>query len=231
MSRSVSNPPMLSFRCGTRGAGAVLAVVIVAIGAGCASMSRPVASVALREPFDESAAQAMLEPGPNTIACTAQVPPRDGSTVSSAVRSATLIPATPYAAERMRAMFGSDERGSTSSPAPRFTPDCPAYAQASRQAVGDEDGLFEFTHVKDGDYFVVATVDWVAATPAPAKPLASGAVYRVRGGNEVVQRGVTPPATAAYGSGSLTDTNDGTRVLMKRVRVSGGVRVDIVLEP
>lgn len=231
MKHAVRNPLTLIPRCRTWGLRATMALVVAALGAGCASTPPPVSEIALREPFDESVALGMLEPGPNAIVCTAMMPQLDGSSVASSIRSATLIPATRYAAERMRSLFGSDEHGSTSSPAPRFTPDYPAYSRAARQATTNEDGLVVFTHVKDGEYYVIATVDWVAATPVAAKPLPAGSVYRVRGGNESVQRGVTPPATAAYGSGTVADSNRGTRVLMKKVIVSGGVRRDIVLEP
>ncbi len=231
MNRSVHNPSTMAPRRKTLGVRATVALIAAALGAGCAATPPPATEVALREPFDASVALAMLEPGPNAIACTAMMPQRDGTSVASTVRSATLIPATRYAAERMRTMFGSDEHGSTSSPAPRFKPDDPAYSRATRQATADADGLLVFTHVKDGEYYVIATVDWIAATPVPGKPLPAGAVYRVRGGNETVQRGVTPPTTAGYGSGTVADMNNGTRVLMKKVFVSGGVRRDVVLEP
>ena len=88
-----------------------------------------------------------------------------------------------------------------------------------------------FTRVKDGEFYIIATVDWIAATPVASKPPSTGTVYKVRNGHETPIRGITPPATAAYGSGTVADLSRGTRVVMKKVRVSGGVRSDIVLEP
>ena len=75
-----------------------------------------------------------------------------------------MIPVTPYATERVRHIYGSDQRGfrPASMPLGAFVPDYSGYLKARRTVVGDAQGMFEFASVGDGDYYLACTITWAA---------------------------------------------------------------------
>lgn len=138
----------------------VLCLLLVASGAGCASMLTT--TVPLKSSFDATAAMQMLAVGTNTIEGSALIRQQGGGVVTCAGEEVTLVPVTEYATERMMAIYGSDQRGYRGSGLLKFTPDDPAYYSASRTVLGDAQGNFLFDKVADGDFFVTTTVTWTA---------------------------------------------------------------------
>lgn len=115
----------------------------------------------IREPFDVARAKRLVSDGPNSITGRATMKRRDGSIASCAGQKVFLVPVTAYSSIRIRALYGSDQRGvmiGTSSI--RFDPDPPEYSQLVRSTECDREGNFRFQKVADGAFFVTAIVRW-----------------------------------------------------------------------
>lgn len=112
-------------------------------------------------PYDKTLAARLLANGPNTVTGSASVRQRDGSVVTCAGQPVYLVPATDYARVRVRALYGSDERGaSLDGRGYRFEPDPPEYSKLVRQAQCDANGRFRFDRVASGTFFLTAVVRW-----------------------------------------------------------------------
>jgi len=112
-------------------------------------------------PYDKTLAARLLANGPNTVTGSASVRQRSGSVVTCAGQPVYLVPATDYARIRVRALYGSDERGaSLDGRSYRFDPDPPEYAKLVRQAQCDANGRFRFDRVASGTFFLTAVVRW-----------------------------------------------------------------------
>jgi hypothetical protein len=112
-------------------------------------------------PYDKTLAARLLANGPNTVTGSASVRQRNGTVVTCAGQSVYLVPATDYARIRVRALYGSDERGaSLDGRSYRFDPDPPEYSKLVRQAQCDANGRFRFDRVASGSFFLTAVVRW-----------------------------------------------------------------------
>ena len=69
----------------------------------------------------------------------------------------SLVPATAYAKERMRAIYGS---GNIASKPVRFKGQDPQYRSFARHHTANEKGEFVFRNVAPGDYFITTGVVW-----------------------------------------------------------------------
>lgn len=120
--------------------------------------------VDLESEFNATEAASLLESGPNSITGSAVIRQRGGSTVNCAGNDVRLIPVTDYTTERIRTIYGETEQGyvsfSGSVPMYEFDPDPAAYYQNTRIEQCDAQGMFEFTHIADGQFFVVTTIIW-----------------------------------------------------------------------
>jgi hypothetical protein len=101
--------------------------------------------------------------GTNSISGTAIIRTDGGSVKTCAALPVVLFPASAYAAERMRALYGSDEEGFNplvgGKPAD-FVNDDPRYAATAHTVRCTAQGRFAFSALPDGDYFLVAQVIW-----------------------------------------------------------------------
>jgi hypothetical protein len=115
----------------------------------------------IREPFDAARAGQLVSDGPNSITGRATLKRRDGTLATCSSQKVFLVPVTAYSTVRVRALYGSDQRGvmiGTSSI--RFDPDPPEYSKLVRSTECDRDGNFRFQRVADGAFFVTAIVRW-----------------------------------------------------------------------
>lgn len=71
----------------------------------------------------------------------------------------SLVPATPYAHERMSAIYGS---GSVASKPVRFVGQDPKYRAYARHHTANKNGEFIFRNVAAGEYYVTTGVVWRA---------------------------------------------------------------------
>ncbi len=136
-----------------------VAFCVLAMLAGCAA---PRKVVHLQSRFDDAEARARLSRGPNKIVGSALIRQRGGGVVTCAGNNVALVPATDYASERMKHLYGSDQFGylPVFSPLPRFEPDYPGYSANMRITACDAQGTFEFDGLADGDYFIVTHIVW-----------------------------------------------------------------------
>lgn len=110
-------------------------------------------------PFDAAHAARLLADGPNTVTGRAWLRQRKGAAITCAGQPVYLVPATDYARVRIRALYGSEQRGARlDGRVLNFSPDPDAYSQRVRQTRCDADGRFRFERVASGRFFVTAVV-------------------------------------------------------------------------
>lgn len=140
-------------------AAAVLAGCAMPTAPDTAKPGAPVFSIAT--PFDAAQARRLVAPGPNTVTGQAFIRQRGGAPVTCAGQPVYLVPATEYARIRVKALYGSADRGALlDSRSYRFEPDPPEYSRLVRQAQCDAEGAFRFDRVASGEFFITAIVRW-----------------------------------------------------------------------
>ena len=134
--------------------------VLCILFAGCATTK----NIMLTSHFDSNIAKSMLEQGDNTIKGSALIRQRGGGVVTCAGSEVVLIPATDYARERIRAIYGNEIKGYAAAgfghKQVKFDPSEPEYFQLMKKTIGDAQGYFSFPNIKDGNYFVVTCIAW-----------------------------------------------------------------------
>ncbi|UXH76786.1 hypothetical protein [Roseateles amylovorans] len=146
--------------------GLIAAVLSTAAAlSGCTTMRQPAAEVPfyIHANFDEAAAQAMLAPGNNAIKGNAFMRQKGGGVVTCAGSSVYLTPATAYAIERMKLVYGPVDSGYARR-IPPLTPEPPAYFSTGRSEKCDAQGNFVFADLADGDFFITTVVSWQVAS-------------------------------------------------------------------
>ena len=120
--------------------------------------------------FDVTKARAMLKPGNNQIKGNIRLELDDGTLISCAGNLVNLVPVTPYAKEWARLFYNLDSgRYGTLNAAYRMsTREKPiqfagaqAFYATTRSTHCDADGDFEFPNVGNGNFFVIAKVEWL----------------------------------------------------------------------
>lgn len=137
------------------------AICLSLILSGCITQPT-VPTVKIKSAFDPGEAFLALEKGTNTIKGSALLRQRSGGVVTCAGTAVGLVPATPYAAERLRAVYGSREGGFRpySAGELNFDPEESTYHAASIKTRCDALGYFKFENLKDGEYYVITWVSW-----------------------------------------------------------------------
>jgi len=138
----------------------ILAIVVpltVALGS-CATTSF---STVTR--FDSENAKKLLEDGPNTIKGSAVVRQGRGEVVSCAGRPVYLVPATAYADERMRIVYGRLDHGFSNN-RQTFENEPVGYKELVRETRCDAQGYFAFRSVADGTFYVASQITWSAGS-------------------------------------------------------------------
>lgn len=147
-------------------------MAMIALVSGCAAPEAPRSVYQIDVPFDEARTKELNADGDANVRGTAFMRQRGGGVVTCAGSAVSLLPATSYAAERMRFIYGMPpaigeiktiEAWTVNGDA-IFDPDPPGYSQHMRKTVCDAQGAFEFEKVKDGTYFVVTSVVWQVST-------------------------------------------------------------------
>lgn len=148
-------------------------VYVVAVAAlvlsGCAIMQPKVVTHNIAGKFDAAYAKEQISPGAGLIEGTAFLRQQGGGVVTCAGQDTYLMPVTDYAADRLWNLYGSVPSSSTvvsrsayeiTSTKILFSPEIPEYLTHSRATKCDAQGEFAFRDVKDGNYYVVASVIW-----------------------------------------------------------------------
>ena len=147
--------------------------------AGCAT--HPVPTIKIKAEFNAEEAFSALEKGNNQIKGSALLRQRGGGVVTCAGTVVGLVPATPYATERLRSVYGSIEGGFRpfSKGDLKFDPEQSVYHTASIKTRCDSLGFFKFENLKDGEYYVITWISW---------DVPSGQYTNSREGGEIGQR-------------------------------------------
>jgi len=130
---------------------------------GCTATVPMIPTHTMTTSFDAEATRAQLLDGPNTIKGNSFMRQKGGGIVTCAGQSVYLVPATPYATERVRVLYGNIERGFNPGRRQQFTPDPPEYRQLVKTARCDAQGNFTFERVADGDFYINTSVVWQVA--------------------------------------------------------------------
>jgi len=109
--------------------------------------------------FDPKEANYIFDKGTGTISGRAFIKASDGTTKTAAGSSATLLPATRYAEQRVNAIYGS---AGVATRKVKFSKgsDDPRYHVYTRTAAVGSDGNFTFGGLAAGDYFVTTGINW-----------------------------------------------------------------------
>lgn len=138
----------------------IATVAAAAALAGCANLPEV---VTISSPFDAAAAEKMMAPGSNTLKVNAFMRQQGGGVVTCAGNQVHLAPATAYADERVRAIYGTfSDVGFVAYRQVTFQPDEAAYRFHQRQATCDAQGVAVFEGVADGQFYLVTNVSWMA---------------------------------------------------------------------
>ena len=129
-------------------------VLIAAVAAGCQS-SRPPATVA----FSAEEAAFIKKPGSGVIVGHAFRTRSRGQVVNAAGEVVRLVPATAFARERFRQLYGERKYVPASAYPSQDKPD-PAYAEYTRTTKAEANGRFAFDKVAPGSYFITTQVIW-----------------------------------------------------------------------
>ena len=139
-----------------------IALAAAVLLSGCATTQPRVVQMVF--PFDDAAAAEAMKPGANAVKGNSFLRQRGGGVVTCAGAPVMLFPATRYAVERIKHLYGNSRDGVRSvaqhREALQFEPDAPGYKTAVRETRCDAQGNFSFDRVADGDWFVVTQVSW-----------------------------------------------------------------------
>lgn len=174
-------------------------------------------------PFNEGQARAMLAPGTNQVGGRIMVGLPSGMIVTCAGSVVSLVPVTDYAREwatqfyeletgkygTLNAAYRMDSR----KPEVKFQ-GAEAFYAATRTTRCDEDGVFSFPNVANGEFFVVAKTRWLGKdhdyydfmygiNDAQEEDGSVMEKIRVRG-NEVIDLQWAPPGPQLLGGEGLT---------------------------
>lgn len=117
-------------------------------------------TVQLSSPFNAEKAKRMIQPGPNTIKGSAVIRQQAGGTVHCGGKEVLLIPATQYAAERIRYLYKSGTEGYNPNRQANFSPNPKEYWELMRRTTCDAQGNFTFRNVADGTFYVSTAITW-----------------------------------------------------------------------
>jgi len=109
--------------------------------------------------FNPTAANYIFETGTGTITGRAFIKASDGTTKTAAGSSATLLPATEYAEQRVNAIYGASGIATRKVKFSEESDD-PRYHVYTRTAAVKADGNFTFGGLAAGDYFVTTGINW-----------------------------------------------------------------------
>lgn len=143
-------------------------MLVAALLAGCETYSRPKPTqqqtqgprlTVLTAKFSPTEANYIFDKGTGSISGRAYVQIPGGITKTARGSSATLLPATKYAEQRVNAIYG---RSGVATRKVKFAKnsDDPRYHVYTRTVPVGAGGTFKFTGIAAGDYFVTTGINW-----------------------------------------------------------------------
>jgi hypothetical protein len=131
------------------------------------AQNKPITKLYLVSIFSKEETSRLASPGINSIKGSSLMRQVGGGVVTCAGQQIALIPATNYASERMRYIYGSDKAGyrsvlSMQNSPPAFSETDPDYLNLQKNTLCDAQGFFKFEKIADGDFFLLSTIAWKA---------------------------------------------------------------------
>jgi len=139
-------------------------IIVSAVLTGCA-VPKQQSKISLVSVFDKDQAERMMIEGTNSIKGSSLMRQVNGGVVSCAGQIVRLLPATPYAIERMRFIYGSDTSGTASAMSLQTNPEPFTNTDLDYQRIGkttqcDTQGFFKFEKLSDGEFIVITRIFW-----------------------------------------------------------------------
>lgn len=131
--------------------------------------SQGLLSITLPVAFDEKESHRHLRPGFNTVQSRINFRKSFGGSANCIGGLVTLVPATPYAIAWMSEFYANPDISwpvgksafmEKNHPQYFVIAETEAFTAASRQTLCNTDSRFDFRNLADGDYFIMANVQW-----------------------------------------------------------------------
>jgi hypothetical protein len=116
-------------------------------------------TVKVESTFDPKAADYIHKQGEARIDGHAFLKKPNGYVMHASGDVIYLIPATPYAKERMRRLYGDKKYMPATQVTQAETTD-PRYFEFTRKTKAESNGRFTFDRVAPGDYYIATTLTW-----------------------------------------------------------------------
>lgn len=144
-----------------------IALVLCALTLVACGTRQPQPKIQLHTMFNTEQAQQLMREGTNTIKGSALMRQVSGGVVTCAGQFVGLVPATTYAYERIRHLYGSDLSGTRNAFLAQNNPDPfestdPNYTEMQKRTLCDAQGFFKFEKLADGEFFILSSVSWKA---------------------------------------------------------------------
>lgn len=136
----------------------LIVIPIVLAISGCVT-TQP---ITLNNDFSEKEAAIINKTGNNTIKGNAFLRQNGGGVVTCAGSDVVLLPATQYAKERIKNIYGNIDGGVrlVGQGPVEFSNNSQDYMKMSKSTKCDSDGNFEFNNIANGEYYVTTRVIW-----------------------------------------------------------------------
>lgn len=150
--------------------------------------------VQLKTRFDAEQVRWVRQPGDAHVSGMAFLTLADGSRKSCAGFKVELLPVADYSDERIRLTYGNNRQGQIllSQNPPAFKPDAPEYHELLLKSECDAQGVFEFSEVPQGEYYVMVFIIWNEADGGQNSPQGGALMQRIgveRGGRIQIAMG------------------------------------------
>ena len=121
------------------------------------------------------------QPGTSTVTGSAFLKLADGTHKDCAGFNIELLPAAAYSIERITRTYGNGQQGQIllEQNPPKFTPDVPEYHDMLIKGACDQRGIFSFSNVPAGSYFVIAFIIWEEKSGATPRKTGGGVMKRI----------------------------------------------------
>jgi len=160
------------------------AAAVAAVAASALTGCVTVQQVQISNVYDPALVAPLLAPGNNHVTGSALIRQSGGGVVTCAGTPVELVPATPYAKEWARLLFGSDQQGyrSVMGGATVITNVDPQFVKAVRSTTCNAQGFFTFADVADGDFYTLTRIQWRVGDSMQGGTLMKA--FSVRGGQK-----------------------------------------------
>jgi hypothetical protein len=135
----------------------------------------------LESAFNIDDVKFVKQSGTSTVTGSAFLRLADDTIKDCAGFNIELLPVAAYSKERIKRTYGNDRQGQIllEQKPPKFTPDVPEYHDMVIKGACDRRGIFTFSNVPAGSYFVIAFIIWDDTSSATPRKTGGGVMKRI----------------------------------------------------